>query len=66
MVLGAGADAALALVPHGALPVVATDWADGQAAALRVGLAAAATSSADAVLLTMVNVPEQTAAAGRA
>ncbi|NTV38809.1 MAG: NTP transferase domain-containing protein [Demequinaceae bacterium] len=65
VVLGAGADAAMALVPRGALPVVATDWRDGQAAALRVGLAAAATSSADAVLLTLVNVPEQTSAAGR-
>jgi CTP:molybdopterin cytidylyltransferase MocA len=64
-VLGAGADAAMALVPRGALPVVATDWQIGQAEALRVGLAAAATSSADAVLLTLVNVPEQTAVAGR-
>jgi CTP:molybdopterin cytidylyltransferase MocA len=65
VVLGAGADAAMALVPRGALPVVATDWRDGRAAALRVGLAAAATSSADAVLLTLVSVPKQTAAAGR-
>jgi len=65
VVLGAGADAAMALVPHGALPVVASDWQVGQAEALRVGLAAAATSSADAVLLTLVNVPSQTAAAGR-
>jgi CTP:molybdopterin cytidylyltransferase MocA len=65
VVLGAGADEAMALMPHGVLPVVASDWRDGQAAALRVGLAAAATSSADAVLLTLVNVPEQTAAAGR-
>ncbi|PKQ17987.1 MAG: molybdopterin-guanine dinucleotide biosynthesis protein MobA [Actinobacteria bacterium HGW-Actinobacteria-8] len=65
VVLGAGADEAMALMPHGALPVVASDWRDGQAVALRVGLAAAATSSADAVLLTLVNVPEQTAAAGR-
>jgi len=65
VVLGAGADAAMALVPRGALPVEATDWRDGQAAALRVGLAAAATSSADGVLLTLVNVPEQTAAACR-
>jgi len=65
VVLGAGADAAMALVPRGTLPVVATDWQVGQAEALRVGLAAAATSSSDAVLLTMVNVPEQTAAAGR-
>ncbi len=65
VVLGAGADAASALMPRGALPVVATDWQDGQAAALRVGLAAAATSSTDAILLTLVNLPHQTAAAGR-
>ena len=65
VVLGAGADAAMTLVPHGALPVVATDWQVGQAEALRVGLAAAATSSSDAVLLTLVNLPEQTAAACR-
>jgi CTP:molybdopterin cytidylyltransferase MocA len=65
VVLGSGADAATALMPRGALPVVATDWQDGQAAALRVGLAAAATSSTDGILLTLVNVPGQTAAAGR-
>jgi len=65
VVLGAGADAAASLVPHGALTLVASDSQDGQSAALRVGLAAAATSSSDAVLLTLVNVPEQTAAACR-
>ncbi len=65
VVLGAGAEAAAALIPHGALPVVATDWQGGQSAALRVGLAAAATSSTDAVLLTVVNLPKQTGAAGR-
>ena len=65
VVLGAGADAAMTLVPHGALPVVASDWRVGQAEALRVGLAAAATSSADAVLVTLVNLPEQTAAVCR-
>lgn len=65
VVLGAGADAAMRFVPHGALPVVATDWSDGQAAALRVGLAAAATSSSDAALVTLVNAPEQTGAACR-
>lgn len=64
-VLGPEADAAAALVPARALPVVATDWEDGLAAALRVGLAAAATSAADAVLLTVVDFPDQTAAAGR-
>ena len=65
VVLGAGADAAMTLVPHGALPVVASDWQVGHAEALRVGLAAAATSSADAALVTLVNLPEQTAAVCR-
>ncbi|WP_084105587.1 NTP transferase domain-containing protein [Demequina sp. NBRC 110056] len=64
-VLGAEAEDALALVPRGVLPVVATDWHEGQSASLKVGLAAAATSSADAVLLTLVDLPGQTAAAGR-
>ena len=63
VVLGAEADAAAALVPRGALPVVATDWAQGQSASLKVGLAAAATSSSDGVLLTLVDLPGQSAAA---
>ena len=65
VVLGAEADAAAELVPRGALAVVASDWHDGQSASLKVGLAAAATSSADAALLTLVDLPGQTAAAGR-
>ncbi|WP_061962650.1 nucleotidyltransferase family protein [Demequina aurantiaca] len=64
VVLGAQADAAAHLVPPRALPVIATDWEEGQAASIRVGLAAAATSAADAVLLTLVELPEQTATAG--
>ncbi|WP_430868661.1 nucleotidyltransferase family protein [Demequina aurantiaca] len=64
VVLGAQADEAAALVPPRALAVVATDWHDGQAASLRAGLAAAATSASDAVLLTLVDLPEQNAAAG--
>ncbi|WP_084038164.1 NTP transferase domain-containing protein [Demequina sp. NBRC 110053] len=65
VVLGAQAEEAATLVPRGTLPVVATDWHEGQSASLKVGLAAAATSSADAVLLTLVDLPGQTAAAGR-
>ena len=65
VVLGAEADAAAELVPRGAIPVVATDWHEGQSASLKVGLAAAATSSADAVLLTLVDLPGQTAEAGK-
>ena len=65
VVLGAEADAAAQLVPGGAIPVVATDWHEGQSASLKVGLAAAATSGADAVLLTLVDLPGQTAEAGK-
>ncbi|WP_084078726.1 NTP transferase domain-containing protein [Demequina sp. NBRC 110057] len=63
VVLGAQADAAAALVPRGALPVVASDWAEGQSASLKVGLAAAATSGADAAVLSLVDMPNMTAAA---
>ncbi len=65
VVLGAGADEAAPLVPRGALAVVATDWERGQSASLAVGLAAASTSNADAVLVTLVDLPDQTAEAGR-
>ena len=41
VVLGAGADAVLEAADlHGARPVVCEDWAEGQAASLRAGLAA--------------------------
>lgn len=65
VVLGPEADAAAALVPARTLPVVASDWEDGLAAALRVGLATAATSAADAALLTMVDSPHHSAAVGQ-
>lgn len=65
VVLGAEADAAAGLLAARALPVVATDWQDGQPASLRVGLAAAATSASDAVLLTLVEATPHSADAGR-
>jgi len=65
VVLGSHADEAAALVPPRAIPVVATNWEDGQSASLNAGLAAAATSGADAVLVTLVDLPHQTAAAAR-
>lgn len=65
VVVGAQADAALAMVPRGALPMVADNWRDGRSAPLRAGLAAAATSSTDAALVTLVNTPDQTAATCR-
>ena len=66
VVLGESADATAQQVPRGALAVVATDWETGTAAVLKVGLAAAATSSADAVLITPADLPALTAAAARA
>ena len=65
VVLGDRADAAAELVPRGALPVVATDWDTGAAAVLKVGLGAAATSSADAVLITPAELPQLSAAVAR-
>ena len=66
VVLGERADAVAQQVPRGALPVVATDWETGAGAILKVGLAAAATSGADAVLITPADLPQLTAAAARA
>lgn len=61
VVLGAGADAAGALVPDGARSVVAPDWADGLSRSLRAGLAAA--GDAEAVVIVPVDTPELAAAA---
>ncbi len=55
VVLGAEADAAARLVPAGARPVVAADWAGGMSRSLKTGLTAAA--DADAVLVTLVDLP---------
>lgn len=66
VVLGGRADAVAASVPRGALAVVATDWDTGAAAVLKVGLGAAATSSADAALVIPADLPQLTAAAARA
>lgn len=66
VVLGERADAVAASVPRGALAVVATDWDTGAAAVLKVGLGAAATSSADAALVIPADLPQLTAAAARA
>jgi len=60
--LGDRADAVAQQEPRGALPVVATDWASGAAAVLKVGLATASTSSADAVLITPADSPQLSAA----
>ena len=59
VVLGARADEARALVPDGVTVVVADEWADGMSASLRAGLAAM--DDADAVVLTLVDLPDVTA-----
>lgn len=65
VVLGAAADEASALVPAWARVVVCEDWAQGQSASLRAGLGAVEAlpgSSADAVLVTLVDLPWKGAA----
>jgi CTP:molybdopterin cytidylyltransferase MocA len=59
VVLGAGADEARALLPDGPVTsVVADDWAQGVSASLRTGLTAVADSPADAVVITLVDLPD--------
>jgi CTP:molybdopterin cytidylyltransferase MocA len=57
VVLGAAADEARALVPEGVAVVEATDWAEGMGASLRAGLAAVP-PDADAVLVSLVDLPD--------
>ncbi len=67
VVLGARAEEARALLPDGALPVVATAWAQGMSASLRAGLGAAAQLQPPpaAALVALVDVPELTPEAVR-
>ncbi|MGY2876481.1 CTP:molybdopterin cytidylyltransferase MocA [Marmoricola sp. URHA0025 HA25] len=58
VVLGAGAREARRLVPDGVDVVIAPDWTDGMGASLRAGLAAVATSGADAALVHLVDLPD--------
>jgi molybdenum cofactor cytidylyltransferase/nicotine blue oxidoreductase len=59
VVRGASAVDALPLLDGtGATAVVAADWADGISASLRAGLTAAAGTDADAVLVTLVDLPD--------
>jgi CTP:molybdopterin cytidylyltransferase MocA len=62
VVLGAEAAAARGLVPPDATVVVADDWADGLSASLRAGLTAAP-PAADAVVVTLVDLPDLPVAA---
>ena len=59
VVLGARAEDALPLLEGtGATAVVAADWEDGMSASLRAGLAAADGTDADAVVVTLVDLPD--------
>jgi CTP:molybdopterin cytidylyltransferase MocA len=64
VVLGAEAEQASALldgVPGGPRIVVAEDWAEGMGASLRAGMRSFADSTADAVMLSLVDLPDLTA-----
>lgn len=58
VVLGADAERARALLPDDARVVLAENWADGMAASLRAGLEALEATSADAVLIHLVDLPD--------
>jgi len=59
VVLGAGADEAIPLVPPGAEVVVARDWRRGMGASLAAGLAGLTPASPTvAVVVTLVDLPE--------
>ena len=59
VVLGASAEEALPLLDGtGASPVVAADWAEGMSASLRAGLAAVSTTDAEAVVVSLVDLPD--------
>lgn len=63
VVLGAAAEEALPLLEGtGASAVVAADWAAGMSASLRAGLAAVEATDADAVLVSLVDLPDVSAA----
>ena len=59
VVLGAAAEEALPILEGaGATVVVAGDWAEGMGASLRAGLEALGPSPADAVVVTLVDLPD--------
>ena len=62
VVLGAAAEEALPLLEGtGATAVVAGDWAEGMGASLRAGLAALEGTDAEAVVVTLVDLPDVSA-----
>lgn len=58
VVLGAGADEALPLVPPSAAVVTASDWQFGLSASLVAGLAAARATTAVAAIVALVDQPD--------
>lgn len=62
VVLGAAVDEPIEMLEGtGASVVVAPDWAEGMSASLQAGLRAAADGPADAVAVTLVDLPDVTA-----
>jgi CTP:molybdopterin cytidylyltransferase MocA len=62
VVLGAGGADAVQLLPAGADPVFAGQWAAGMSGSLRAGLAAAERTDADVAVLHLVDTPDVGAA----
>ena len=62
VVLGASADEAARLLPPSVDLVLAPDWSDGMGASLRAGLAALEPTETPAALVTLVDLPDVTAA----
>lgn len=58
VLLGAGAEEARSLVPAGARVIVVADWAQGAGATLRAGIRAAGAGTAEALLVTLVDLPD--------
>ncbi len=65
VVLGAQAYDAELLVPDWARTLVAWNWAEGQAASLRAVVEQSAEAGAEALLVTLVDLPDQTTEAAR-
>jgi CTP:molybdopterin cytidylyltransferase MocA len=65
VVLGAAADEARELVPDDVAVVVAADWAEGMSASLRAGLDHLESTDADAALVSLVDLPDVSAAVVR-
>jgi molybdenum cofactor cytidylyltransferase/nicotine blue oxidoreductase len=66
VVLGAAAEEALPLLEgSGATGIVVAEWADGMSASLRAGLAALTVTDSDAAVVTLVDLPDISAAVVR-